>query len=97
MSWLAVINYHSHAGDLLRLLITSQPKPTGGLFSCSYRDQLMPGDMFTGPCVPSYVCTRLCVRHALVPHVSNFYHGAVVSSLTDTEAVFSHLSSASGL
>lgn len=37
-----MINYRSHAGDLLRLLITSQPKPRGGPF--------LPGGLFTGPC-----------------------------------------------
>lgn len=95
-----MINYHSHAGDLLRLLITSQPKSTGGLFSCSYRDQLMPGDVFTGPCaLPVYAHACVSDMHWCLTSRTPI----IVSFVTthqcggSTQAGFSPLSSALGL
>lgn len=37
---LTLINYPPHAGDLLRLLITSWSRPTGGWFSCTNRESI---------------------------------------------------------
>lgn len=77
MNLLTVINCHSHAGDLFRLLITSQTQPTGGRFSGSYRDQFVPGDLFTGPC--AHVCVCECVRRGIIPRISSL--GLVFSDL----------------
>lgn len=100
MSWLTVINYHSHAGDLLRLLITSQPRSTGGLFSCSRRDQLMPGDVFTGPCaLPVYAHACVSDMHwgLASPTQIIMSFGATLQRVGSTQPVFSSLLSIGAL
>lgn len=59
---LTVINYLPHAGDLLRLLITSRTKPTGGWFSCTNRESISVwGLVYLRTCTHVTLCPRACV------------------------------------
>lgn len=59
---LAVINYLPHAGDLLRLLITSPTKPTGGWFSYTNSESISVwGLVYLCMCTHVTVCVRACV------------------------------------
>lgn len=61
---LTVINYLSHAEDLLRLLITSRIKPTGGWFLCTNRESISVwGLVYVCACwhVNVCVCPWMCV------------------------------------
>lgn len=63
-SMLAVINYLPHAGDLLRLLITSQAKPTGGWFSCTNRESISVwGLVYLHTCTHVAVFLCACAWH----------------------------------
>ena len=56
---LTVINYPPHAGDLLRLLITSWTKPTGGWFSGTNRESISVwGLVYLSTCMYVYVCAH---------------------------------------
>lgn len=60
---LTVINYLSHAGDLLRLLITSWTRPTGGWFSCTNRESISVwGLVYLCTCTYVTVCARASVK-----------------------------------
>lgn len=70
-SMLAVINYIPHAGDLLRLLITSQTKPTGGWFSYTNRESISVwGLVYLSTFTHVAVFARVCV---LLPW-SRYHH-----------------------
>lgn len=59
---LTVINYLLHAGVLVRLLITSRTKPTGGWFSCTNRESISVwGLIYLSMCIYVFVCAHACV------------------------------------